>query len=58
MPGTQEVCGLNLSMGILSFSCSSMPKSSVLLYELDKGQYFDLETSYKQSCSPNKKTGR
>ena len=31
-----------------------MPKS-VLRYELDKGQYFDPETSYTQSCFPNKK---
>ena len=28
---------------------------SVLRYELVKGQYFDPETSFNQSCSPNKK---
>ena len=33
---------------------NSMPKS-VLCYELDKGQYFDPETSFTQSCFPNKK---
>ena len=27
----------------------------VLHYELDKGQYFDPETSFNQSCFPNKK---
>ena len=32
-----------------------MPKS-VLCYELDKDQYFDLETSFTQSCFPNEKT--
>ena len=32
-----------------------MPKS-VLRYDLDKGQYFDLETSSTQSCFPNKET--
>ena len=35
---------------------SSLPKS-VLRYVLDKGQYFDLETSFTQSCFPNKETG-
>ena len=34
---------------------SSMPKS-ILRYELDKGQYFDLETTFTQSCFSNKKT--
>ena len=34
-----------------------MPKS-VLPYELDKGQYFDPETSFTQSCFPNKKKKR
>ena len=34
---------------------SSAPKS-VLRYVLDKGQYFNLETSFTQSCSPNIKT--
>ena len=28
-----------------------MPKS-VLIYVLDKGQYFDLETVFTQSCFP------
>ena len=32
---------------------SSMPKS-VLCYVLDKGQYFDPETYFAQSCYPNK----
>ena len=36
---------------------SSMPQS-VLLYVLDKGQYFDPKNSFTQSCFPNKKTDR
>ena len=32
-----------------------MPKS-VLCYELNKGQYFDPEISFNQSCFPNKET--
>ena len=32
---------------------SSVPKS-VLCFELDKGQYFDLETSSTQSCFQKK----
>ena len=44
---TDSMCWMNRT--------SSVPKS-VLHYELDKGKYLDPETSFTQSCFPNKKT--
>ena len=51
IPKGYECNGLNVEMN----RTSSNPKS-VLGYVLDKGQYFHLETSFTQSCFPNKNT--